>query len=367
MAIPQTSTPIASSGALWPANRAHAWYAKQPWLVGCNFTPSCAVNQLEFWQAETFDPVTIDRELGWAAALGMNAVRVYLHDLLWDHDAEAFRARIDTFLGLADRHGIRTMLVLFDSCWGPFPALGEQPAPTPGIHNSAWVQSPGQAALADPAHHPRLEAYVRGVVGAFARDPRVLAWDIWNEPDNGPEVWLEDAEQLAAKAALVIPLLIEAFVWAREADPVQPLTSAIWLGNWSAFDRLSHMQQVQVSNSDVITFHHYGVAKDFNRRVTWLSRLGRPVMCTEYMARTIGSTFEAILPVARKKNIGTYCWGLVLGRTQTHLAWDPKANEEIAQGKRPWFHDVLHPDGTPHSPQEAEFLRKITGREVVGV
>ena len=111
----------------WTPARAAEWYATLPWLVGCNLTPAYAINQLEFWQGETFDLDAIDRELGWAAGLGMNAVRVYLHDLLWLDDARGLLARVDAFLAAAaaaDRHGIRTMLVLFDSCWHPEPALG---------------------------------------------------------------------------------------------------------------------------------------------------------------------------------------------------------------------------------------------------
>src|ERR1700712_1285547 len=235
----------------WSARGARDWYAQIPWLVGCNFTPSYAINQLEFWQAETFDPIAIDRELAWAAALGMNAARVYLHDLLWMQDPQAFTARIDAYLAIATRHGIRTMLVLFDSCWDPNPALGPQREPLPGIHNSGWVQSPGIPALSDPAQHERLKSYVSGVVSAFANDDRVLAWDIWNEPDNGPAVSLCDQRVLAAKSTLVIPLLIEAFGWARDAGPTQPLTSAIWLGNWSADHKLSPIQKVQTANSDI--------------------------------------------------------------------------------------------------------------------
>ena len=353
-------TTVAAIETPWTKETAHAWYAELPWLVGCNFTPSYAVNQLEFWQHETFDPVAIDRELAWAAALGMNAVRVYLHDLLWQQDPEAFAARIDRYLAIADRHGIRTMLVLFDSCWDPNPALGPQRDPTPDVHNSGWVQSPGVPALSDPAQHGRLRDYVSGVVAAFANDRRVLAWDIWNEPDNGPEVSLCDRSVLAAKSALVTPLLIQAFGWARAALPMQPLTSAIWLGNWSADHRLSPIQRVQTANSDVISFHNYGTSKDFARRVRWLKSFGRPVLCTEYMARQTGSTFEAILPKAKKHRVAAFCWGLVLGRTQTHLGWDTTENHKIAGGFRPWFHDILHPDGRPHLPYEAEFLRRIT-------
>jgi len=169
----------------WTEQEANSWQQQQPWLVGSNFIPNDAINELEMWQADSFDPQEIDKELGWAEALGMNTMRVFLHDLLWQQDPEGFKARLDQFLSIASKHHIRPMLVLFDSCWDPNPKLGPQRPPIPGVHNSGWVQSPGAAALQDPSQYPRLQAYVLAVVGAFARDQRVLAWDVWNEPDNG--------------------------------------------------------------------------------------------------------------------------------------------------------------------------------------
>ncbi len=345
----------------WTADAANAWYAAPPVPLGCNFVPSTAVNALEMWQADTFDAVTIDRELGLAAGLGMNAVRVFLHDLLWSDPAGTV-ARFDTFLGLAARHGIAVMPVLFESCWGPAPMAGPQLPPRAGVHNSRWVQSPGMAALADPAARPRLEAYVRGIVGAFAADPRVLAWDVWNEPDNGPEVTGRDPALVAKKADTVLPLLDAAFDWVRAARPTAPLTSAVWAGDWSGRATLSPIQQCQLDRSDIMSFHNYDVADDFARRVGWLAALGRPVLCTEFMARPRGSTFAAIAPVARAANVGLFNWGLVRGRTQTHLPWDSWDTPYLGDAPEPWFHDILDADGAPHDPAEAALLRSIAGR-----
>jgi hypothetical protein len=338
---------------------AHAWFDAQPWLVGCNFTPSTAINQLEMWQPESFDVDQIERELALASSLGMNAVRVYLHDLLWLQDAPGFLGRVDAFLRLAERHGIRTMLVLFDSCWDPEPALGPQRAPREGVHNSGWVQSPGMPALADAGQYPRLKEYVEGVVSHFAHDARVLAWDLWNEPDNGPEVALCDPVALKAKADLVVPLLNAAFGWARDCAPIQPLTSGIWLGDWSAPDLLSPIQRAQTGQSDVISFHNYGTAEDFVTRVKWLKAMGRPLLCTEFMARPAGSTFHAILPTAKEHRVGAFCWGLVKGKTQTHLPW---ANWDGRRSDVPddaWFHDIFDEAGQPHDPTEVELFRLL--------
>jgi hypothetical protein len=343
----------------WSAETANKWWAVQPWPMGCNFTPSNAINQLEMWQESTFDLPLIESELALAASVGMNAIRVYLHDLLWIGDAPGFLARIDQFLAAAERNDIRTMLVLFDSCWHPEPKLGPQPQPTPGVHNSGWVQAPGLPALRDAAQRERLEAYVRGVVGHFAEDPRILAWDIWNEPDNGPEVSLCDPNELGAKAELVLPLMRDAFGWARAMRPVQPLTSAIWLGDWSSPDRLTPLQQAQIGLSDLVSFHNYGIAEDFVERVGWLRAFGRPLLCTEFMARPAGSTFEAILPVARESRVAAFCWGLVRGKTQTHLPWQSWENPNLAGLRDKWFHDIFDVGGVPHDAQEVEFLRLL--------
>lgn len=344
----------------WSAQAANAWFDTLPWLVGCNFTPSYAINQLEMWQPATFDLDAIEAELKLAASLGMNSVRVYLHDLLWVQDAPGFLGRVNRLLEIADRHGIRVMLVLFDSCWDPEPTLGPQRAPKAGVHNSGWVQSPGMPALADTREHRRLEDYVKGVVERFADDPRVLAWDIWNEPDNGPEVALCDPALLKAKADLVVPLMTAAFGWAREMRPVQPLTSGIWLGDWSAPDLLSPIQRAQTGLSDVISFHNYGTAEDFVTRVKWLKAMGRPLLCTEFMARPAGSTFQAILPPAKEHRVGAFCWGLVRGKTQTHLPWDKWESPITDLPKDTWFHDIFDEQGVPHDRTEVEFLKMLS-------
>ncbi len=351
-----------SQSQRWTAAQANAWYQKQPWLVGSNYVPSSASNELEMWQPETFDPQQIDKELGWAQSLGMNTMRVFLHDLLWQQDSEGFLRRIDTFLTIADKHHIRPILVLFDSCWDPMPHLGPQRAPTPGVHNSAWVQSPGATALADPSQYPRLRAYVRGVVGHFANDPRILAWDIWNEPNNVNDGSYGKFEP-KNKRQIVLKLLPRAFAWARSAEPTQPLTSGVWEGNWSSAARLNATQRVQLRESDIISFHNYAKAADFEKHVRWLKRYNRPILCTEYMARTEGSTFDSILPVAKKYRVGAINWGLVLGKTQTNLPWNSWAKPYVTTQPPEWFHDVFYPDGKPYRDSEATKIRELTGAE----
>src|SRR6266516_2152310 len=227
----------AQSTSRWSEAKANEWYQRQPWLVGSNFLPATAINELEMWQADTFDAQEIDKELGWAENLGMNTMRVFLHDLLWQQDSAGFQKRIDSFLSVASKHHIRPILVLFDSCWDPYPKLGPQHPPVPGVHNSGWVQSPGAKALSDTTQEARLRAYVEGVVGGFANDSRILAWDVWNEPSNGNGGAYGKVE-LKNKGERVLDLLPKVFAWARSVHPSQPLTSGLWEGDWSSPDKL---------------------------------------------------------------------------------------------------------------------------------
>ena len=343
----------------WTAQRANDWYAQQPWLVGANFIPSDAINELEMFQAATFNPALIDKELGMGESIGMNTMRVFLQDQLWQQDSKGFVERLNVFLGIAAKHHIRPLLVLFDSCWETNPHLGPQHPPIPGIHNSGWVQSPGKERLMDPGVEPQLEAYVKGVVGAFAKDDRILGWDIWNEPDGKGG----DSEgDVAAKVARIEMLLPKAFAWARAVHPTQPLTSGLWAGDWSDPAKESRMTKIQLRESDVITFHNYGWPEDFEARILSLKPLGRPIICTEYMARGNGSTFDTILPLSKKYNVGAINWGLVAGKTQTYLPWDSWQRPYVLIQPAVWFHEVFRQDDTPYRQHEVDLIRELTGR-----
>ncbi|HYV09936.1 MAG TPA: cellulase family glycosylhydrolase [Pyrinomonadaceae bacterium] len=354
------ATALAAQSERWSEQRARDWYARQPWLIGSNYNPASAINQLEMWQADSFDPKRIDLELGWAESLGMNTMRVYLHDLLWQ-DSEGFKRRLDQFLSICAKHKIRPIFVLFDSVWDPDAKLGKQRAPRPGVHNSGWVQSPNRTTLQNPAEYPRLEAYVKGVVGRFARDQRVLAWDIWNEPDNENPGSYNELEP-KNKVELVLRLLPQAFAWARAAQPEQPLTSGVWKGDWSTPEKMTAMDLLQIENSDVITFHNYDHPTELEKRINWLKRYNRPLICTEYMARGNGSFFFGGLMVGKVYNVGMINWGLVQGKTQTNLPWDSWQHPYVDREPSIWFHEVFRNDGKPYIPEEVEFIKRMTGK-----
>jgi cellulase (glycosyl hydrolase family 5) len=354
------AAPAQQARPRWDEGKANSWYSQQPWLVGSDFLPASAINELEMWQADTFDLPEIDKEFGWAESLGMNTMRVFLHDLLWQQDAAGFKQRIDAFLTTSAKHRIRPIFVLFDSCWDPAPKLGPQHPPIPGVHNSGWVQSPGAAALEDRGQEPRLEAYVEGVVGAFANDSRILGWDVWNEPSNKNGGAYGDKE-IKDKRERVLALLPKVFRWARSQNPSQPLTSGLWEGDWSQPEKLDPIGRVQLEESDIVSFHNYGWPESFEERVQWLESYHRPIVCTEFMARSVGSTFDTILPIAKQHHVGAINWGFVAGKSQTYYPWDSWEKPYVRQPPPVWFHDVFLPDGRPYRGRESEIIRNLTG------
>jgi hypothetical protein len=349
------------SRAIWTKEQANAWYRQQPWLVGANFLPSTAINQLEMWQAETFDTATISRELAWASRIGMNTMRVFLHDLAWKQDAAGFKKRIDIFLRIAARHGIKPLLVLFDSCWDPFPHTGKQHSPGPFLHNSGWIQGPGADALKDPSQYPRLKNYVVDIVTKFGRDNRVLGWDVWNEPDNTNNSSYGRFEPYD-KVQLVHNLLKQVFEWTRSARPTQFITCGVWAGNWENDDSLRAIEKLMLDQSDIISFHNYDKGEEFEKRVLWLQRYQRPILCTEYMSRGNGSTFEGSMPAAKKYKVAAYNWGLVSGKSQTIFPWDSWQKKYTAEPEL-WFHDIFRVDGTPYRQSEVNFIIDMTGKK----
>jgi len=329
----------------WPIQKAQKWGKNTPWLVGANFIPSTAINQLETWQAETFDPETIDRELGLAETIGFNCMRVYLHHLAWQIDRKGFKSRIEKYLSIADKHGIKTIFVFFDDCWNEEYHEGKQPIPKPGIHNSGWVRDPGNRIFQDPTLIDTLEVYVKDILNTFSNDNRIVLWDLYNEPGNNG---------LLNKS---MNLLEKVFRWAREISPSQPVSSAVWnLGNLD----LTDLNIFQLENSDIITYHNY---EDSSHHFTLLEKLkkyNRPIICTEYMARTRGSRFDNILPTLKKEKVGAICWGFVAGKTNTIYAWDTP----MPDGSEPkiWFHDLFRKNGTPYDSSEIELIKKFTGK-----
>jgi len=325
----------------WSVDKARDWAKDLPWFRGSDFIPSTAINQLEMWQAATFDPETIDRELGWAEKIGMNCMRVYLHHLAWETDKEGFKQRLDKYLSIAGKHNIRTIFVLFDDCWNPTYQAGKQPDPKPGVHNSGWVRDPGELIYTKPEIKALLEDYTKDILTSFGNDKRIVAWDLYNEPGN------------SGYGNKSLPLLEDVFRWGRKANPSQPLTCGVWDNS------LKELNAFQVTHSDIITYHNYLDEVNHQKMIDTLKLYNRPMICTEYMARRNKSTFFNIMPVLKAQNIGAINWGLVSGKTNTIYAWDTP----IPDGSEPqlWFHDIFRRDGSSYKQEETEFIKSLTG------
>ncbi len=355
-------------GKVWSKEKAENWYAQHDWISGANFNPSSSINQIEMWQEFSFDPETIDRELGWAEEIGFNTMRVYLHYLVWARSPEGLKKRMNQFLDIADSHGIKIMFVLFDDVWGDDPNLGEQPDPIPGVHNSAWVESPGHDQRLDKALYPVLKAYTQDLISHFDGDDRVLMWDLYNEPGNGKN-----------PPSSTLPLLKNVTRWARQVNPSQPITIGMW--NWhKSYDELNTFS---AANSDIITFHDYSPLEHTRKTVQRVKQYNRPMICTEYMARTNGSKFQTHFPYFAEENIGAINWGLVSGKTQTIYSWESPRGygedfynrwrgevrevydwEDHLKASEPevWFHDIFRRDGSAFDTTEIELIKRINDK-----
>lgn len=329
--------------AVWSKQKANEWSESEGWVRGSNFIPSSAINQLEMWQAATFDPRTIDRELGYAESIGFNAMRVFLHHVAWQVDPTGFKSRMKKYLEIADKHHIKTIFVFFDDCWDENYAAGKQRAPKPGVHNSGWIRDPGKLFYDHPVVIGVLEKYVKDILTTFKNDKRILLWDLYNEPGNS---------NYGSKSLF---LLSEIFKWGREINPDQPLSAGVWTKD------LLDLNTFQLANSDVITYHNYSDEKEHAMVIDSLKHYGRPLICTEYMARTRGSKFENIMPLLKENNVGAINWGFVSGKTNTIYAWDTP----MPDGSEPkvWFHDIFRKDGTPYSEKEVMLIRSLTGKK----
>lgn len=324
----------------WTLKQAANWQQQNGWLRGCDFIPSTAINQLEMWQKATFDTATIDRELGWAQNIGMNCMRVFLHHLAWQEDKVGFKRRMHTYLSIAAHHHIKTIFVFFDDCWNATYHAGTQPEPKPGVHNSGWVRDPGDLLYQDSTLIDTLHTYVNDILSSFGQDKRVVMWDLYNEPGN------------SAYGNRSMPLLVKVFQWARANRPSQPLTAGVWN------HQLTELNEYQIQHSDIISYHNYEGPEKHQTVIDSLKRYGRPLVCTEYMARRNNSLFRNIMPILKRENVGAINWGLVTGKTNTKYAWD----EPIPDGSEPklWFHDIFREDGTPYKQSEVDLIRKLT-------
>ncbi len=343
---------------VWTAEEANAWFAKQPYRAGVNYIPAYAINAIEIWQKETFDIKVIEKEFALMQSIGFNAIRVFLNDLVVNDDPKGFLERFELFLKTADKYDIGVMVVFFTNGGRDDAKLGKQPEPN-GTHNSGWKKQPSYKILGDRSKWGHLEKYVRTVVGAHAKDPRIICWDIFNEPGNirsehivggGAGLTKERIEYLQDCVVEVIKLSSQ---WARSYDPIQPITYGLWARS-PEFKK--KFDKVQFENSDVVSYHSYGNLREQILRHKELKKLNKPVFCKEWMGRILGSTYNPILQYHKQNKIWSFAFGLVAGKMET---WRPWPHHDTPETKGIWFHDLYKADHTPYCPEEIEYIKRV--------
>jgi hypothetical protein len=343
--------------ARWDERRAFQYMQRFGEVKGCNYVPSDGSSILHSPNKEL-----IRREIGWARnVVGLNSVRVWVDLADYQINEEQVLTNFESFLGTCDANQIKVLPVLslqsfldpeYDSkaAGASGPLLDFHPS----VHGGGWRYSnrlgwpccepegniPSKTMAAWVKTKPAAEHFIRSLLSRYAKDDRVLLWDLYNE---------------APKAAR--PLVETIFQWAREVNPSQPL-SVCWQGH---------------DLSDVITFHTYArpgfetanrnsPGWDFLTELDWARAWGRPMLCTEWLARPFGNTIEAILPFYERYHIGWYVWGLcAVGPAQYQFPWDWPMGSPPPEK---WFHCLLYPDGTPYSAEEILMIRDFKYRQV---
>ena len=370
-----TETPVPGQ---WSKEKINKWYDDLPWLVGCNYYPANAINQIDMWQASSWDPKRIDLELGWAESIGMNTLRVYLHDLVWADDEEGLYQRMDEFLTICENHGIRPWFVFFDDCHHPNPKLGEQPLPVRGYHNSGWLNCPARelaerysVGKATDEEKARLKGYVQRTMEHFKNDKRVLCWELYNEPGRGrgESGDMQSTNQKGVFGDQSKQLVYDSWVWAREVNPSQPITST------TAGSVGKTNIQINKINNDFHSVHSYGDWKVTTDRMAPYQD-GRPIFLTEWLGRNNGSTVAEILPKLKENKIVAVNWGFVSGESGTIWHWSSRDGLSVGEERRKgnvvhpwemmpepelWFHDLFRIDGTPYNQEEIDLFRELTG------
>lgn len=351
----------------WTTEQINEWYQSKPWLVGPNFLPSTAVNWNELWMRETFDFPTIEKELSLAHQYGLNTLRTNLPFIVWMFDRDGLIERIDQFLAVCAKNKIYPMLTLMDDCGfsGDHPSIGLQKQPKEGVHNSQGAASPGRNIVTCKSYWHWVEKYIKDVVSTFANDDRVLIWDVYNEPTNdgifGPNAQFLHYDGPLYECAY--ELCKQAHDWVRQCDPIQPITFGAWfkMKTYNNYDLKlfdSTIDQLCFELSDIISFHAYSPANVIEESLEFLKQFNRPILCTEWLARHAQSTVAEILPIFQKNRVGCYNWGLVNGKTQTHLPW-PIIMQDNPDYAKQWFHDLFKNDGTPYSQEEMDLFKKL--------
>jgi hypothetical protein len=300
------------------------------WIRGANYVPSYARNDVQKWM--DYDPKAIDRELGLAARLKLNSVRVFLQYAVYEHDPKLFLERYENFLSLCNKHNLRAMVVVFDSCFGEFPDIEN-------YRDKDWMANPGQNMLG-PDHWPELEKYVQDVVGTHRNDDRIVMWDVMNEPLCTSYASTEEGREK------IWTFLSHFLDVVKQKDPTHPLT--VGYMNSRFIPRL-------IDKLDVLGWHNYtGDMNALKADIRYVKELGlkheKPVHMSEIARRNHGQDFSKFLPVLREEKVGWYFWELMLGKTV------------FSRGENP-IQGVVTTDGKSYAPDEIAAIMNVKAKE----
>lgn len=354
----------------WDLKRIWEWYQDLPWLAGMNYLPRTAVNFVEMWDESSFDIEIIEEELKWASTkLGYNTLRTNVPMVLYEHDCRGLTKRINLFLDVAKTHGFSVILCPLDDCEfsGNPPKAGPQPPPIENLHNSQAIGSPGRRIVSNPSQWFRVKQYVQYFVRTWGRDERLLLLDLYNEPGN-PWIFTTEGTKLVDNVdhfeECAFQLMQKVFQWAREENPTLPLTVSAWhmpdpfFRNTDVTPLAHRIDRKAMELSDVVSIHAYCDHNCLQATLSEVTGFGKPILLTEWMARQVQSTYDSTLPTLKELKVGAYQWGLVKGKTQTHLPWPHVAHQY--QGDPMWWHDVLDEAGNFHNENEADLIRRVT-------
>ena len=349
----------------WREKQAWEWYNSRPWIRGCNYMSASCANRIDQWQGLHFDEYLeeTEKELSLMRDLGFNSVRLILEYVVWEKEHDEFLKRFERYIALLDKYGISCTIVLANDCMPPktelwkMPDVGEQHYDW-GYHGGRKHSQHGRHNCPAPHYYFDDEALcekyfemVKEIVTIYKDDPRILMWDLFNEPGN------------SNREGITMPYLVRMFETVRKINPSQPLTVAAWWFDPKDF-HTSELNQYALENSDIITYHNYSTYEEHIRVIKHLKSYNRPIINTEWLARCTGNTVFDNFPLFYLENIGCYNWGFVAGKYQTyepyegHWQWyNDDKNAPIDFTK--WFHDLYRPSHKPYDPKETELIRKF--------
>lgn len=352
----------------WSESKAQEWYDKLPWLRGCNFIGSDCANRFDMWQSYKAEEklATAKRELALCEDIGFNTVRIWIIFESWLNEPQFFMQMLEEYISICAEHHLAVMLCLTSeedlpcgeySDFRPI-RVGEQKYAV-GYHQGQFPESAERAAL--PKWHyaqstelaPKFWQMIKDIVNKYATDERILCWNIYNEPG----ITLKEDE--------CIPVLTKMFETVRACDPIQPVTADVWRGLNEDDSPKTKVEEIALKNSDIISFHNYSSYCKFCKLVDAFSIYNRPIFCTEWLHRINHNIVGEIYPLLYIKNIANYCWGFVVGKTQTNEPWDILWNEYYDPNKNvdydftKWQHDLFRPNFRPYDPTEIDLIKQF--------